>query len=494
MAAASGSLPSTGLAPIDITGSNLGLDPRYLAVYYHSNHSSGVVGGLSARNYSIPAGLCVIIDPGAHIQCPSVPGVGANLTFVVVVGGGVSAPSRQLLSYTRPAISAIHFVGASKSPTSGGALIVFEGANLGPASVTPVLTAVGTQSSLSFHATNCTVAVNHTALQCVTGPGIGAATLWSVGVEGLHSDVFGPMHSYGSPVVESVSFLHGPLASTRGGTGLVLAGSNFGGWASHVVVEITAGSVVRVVAPVACTVNDTAMVCPMPPGTGVLSKVTLSVLDQSVTKALNSSTGLPVLAYAPPKIDTVLPKLWGTDLGDLNVTITGSGLGDTADAVQVIAVGTTGCRDAPTVSVSAQAVGVVNDSMLWFSLKSTCLCLPHFVAEWALVVIVAEQSVQVASAVRTRTPSPPTLSFDVTRARPSPFNGSHYFLTVETPPKVHLSTLGAGSTREAEYGSSLSSCSSDVNVTVDGTPCAQLTMTEVSACLPHFGPDVLRRP
>ena len=116
------SLPTTGGALVDITGSNLGVSASTISMSYYGGST-----GRPVRAFSVPVGSCTVVIAGSRIQCPSVAGVGANYTFVVTVGGGASANSTAMLSYSPPFISSVDGPGAVLGPAAGGAVVFLHG-------------------------------------------------------------------------------------------------------------------------------------------------------------------------------------------------------------------------------------------------------------------------------------------------------------------------------------------------------------------------------
>jgi hypothetical protein len=107
---------------VDITGSNLGVAASTISMSYYGGST-----GRPVRAFSVPVGSCTVVIAGSRIQCPSIAGVGANYTFVVTVGGGASANSTAMLSYSPPFISSVDGPGAVLGPAAGGAVVFLHG-------------------------------------------------------------------------------------------------------------------------------------------------------------------------------------------------------------------------------------------------------------------------------------------------------------------------------------------------------------------------------
>ncbi len=329
-------------------------------------------------------------------RCTSAAGVGANYTVSVTVDGGASNASADALSYAPPVINSLSGPGALGASAAGGTVIVLNGSNFGPADGATVVQAwaiPSANSSLMFPASDCRVTTAHTAITCTVGPGVGAALTWRVVVEGLSNAV--PQSLYSPPTLHGARWV-GPgitAAATTGGTLLSLVGEDLGPSIGFVAVTVTvpAGDVPVPRASCSMPRPDREVVCALPPGTGAISRVGISVLDQSVW--------LPVsgLAYAPPVVVTVSPGTWSTDLGSaaVVVTVTGTGFGTpslsslvSARAVGVVAQG---CGQQDTVAaITAQNVNVRSDTEVVFELL-VLTSVPHMVPAWRLEVTVSGQ-------------------------------------------------------------------------------------------------------
>jgi hypothetical protein len=127
VSAATSTLATAGGTAVDLYGRNMGATPSVVAVTYRGGSD-----GHQVRTYAPPPGTCAIVTAGTHIRCPTLPGVGANYTFTVAVDGVASAPSKQTLSYTQPAIASVTGSGAVRGPAAGNATILLRGTNFGP--------------------------------------------------------------------------------------------------------------------------------------------------------------------------------------------------------------------------------------------------------------------------------------------------------------------------------------------------------------------------
>ena len=359
-------------------------------------------------------------------------GVGANYTFTVTVGGGDSNASTDALSYASPVINSLTGPGATGGSAAGGATIFLNGSNFGPADGSHGTTVVSAwaipsvNSSLAFPASACRVTTAHTTITCTVGAGVGAALSWRVVVEGQSNAV--PQSSYALPTLLNASWVEASVsaAATTGGTLLSIVGVDLGPAIDFVAVTITVLAGDTPVPRAACTMPrpDVEVVCALPAGTGAITRIGVSVLEQV---AWLNVTGL---GYAPPVVTTAMPGTWGTDLASVPVvvTVTGSGFGSpsqsslvvvTAMGVAAVAAGP-GCGGLPiNTTLVIPNVNVRSDRELVFEARYSG---PHMVPVWLLDVTVSGQSSVASLVVRSRPPSDPTLTFD--RAP----NGTHYFL------------------------------------------------------------------
>jgi hypothetical protein len=431
--------------------------------------------GLLRRNHTLDPGTCTIVSPGAAIRCTTVPGVGANYTFVVAVDGGSSEPSRTLLSYSPPVISGVDGQGAVRAYSGGGVTLLLYGSNFGPEDNGSAVVAWATHPAtewLTFPAHDCFVAVNHTVIKCVTGEAVGTGLSWRVVVEGQSNAL--PLSSIGPPTIQVVRWADPNItvAATTGGTLLEVVGTNFGpsvvlteaAWGSNntgsgllvaVELQVLAGSALLSGENCTLPTPHARLVCALPAGTGVITSVVLTVLGQAVQVQVQG------LAYAVPAITGMQPPTWGTNLESLTVVLTGSGFGAPTQSsrVQVTLLGATGCGSGTppggdVVAVAGQAIVVRSDSELVFEVRTA---LAHVVPAWSLDVVVSGQSLSAPVVVRTRAPLVPTLTFDTAP------NGTHHFLMMSG----------------GEYGPGLSTCPGDVVVTVGNKPCITASMEKV---------------
>jgi hypothetical protein len=343
-----------------------------------------------------------------------------------------------------------------------GARLVVQ-SNFGPADGTTSASAWASplaDSSLTFEGVDCRVVEPHVAIQCITPAGMGAALSWRVAVEGQANAL--PLSSYAPPTVSDLTFADpGTLyADTAGGTRVLVTGRNFGPGVTHtrVLVSVPAGdlqaencSLVEV---------DTVLQCVLPAGTGTVHRVAVTVMGQSASRAVTR------LAFLPPNVTAIAPSVMGTDLSQVSLRVSGSGFGSPATAgfVRAWLVGPTPCPASTSsgagdggLRLEGVAVSVLTDGSMTFDVRRE---MDHVVPWWGLAITVSGQNSTVVT-LPTRPPQGVVLTFDTAP------NGTHYFLLV------------TGS----NFGPGVSSCANDVVVTIDGSPCAGLTMLQVGLTL-----------
>lgn len=175
------------------------------------------------------------------MTCITGPGIGANLTWTLTLGGQQSTNSLiGASSYGPPTLASFASVVASDPNallTDGGELVLITGSNFGPAAFTksPLLVASysaplanGPVSRVTYPST-CTVVTDNTQFQCTTAPGAAANLIWTIVVAGQVSAQ--PTTSYQIPTVTGISDAFGaPLtaANVNGGTVLYISGTGFG--------------------------------------------------------------------------------------------------------------------------------------------------------------------------------------------------------------------------------------------------------------------------
>lgn len=204
-----------------MSGNWLGVNASVISLVY-----KGGLAGQPTRRFQTSA--CSVLVPNTNISCVTVPGVGGNLSFQIVVDGTASAWSIGTLSHATPSIVALY-----GQPTSalvrkslsvyflilfyvgilqGGTHVQLSGLNFGPAAVAPNITAwcsPSANANLQFFGVNCSISDDHIGIDCLTSPSVGSALTWSVSIDGLTSQV--PTYHVQSPVITSVSVISSSL-------------------------------------------------------------------------------------------------------------------------------------------------------------------------------------------------------------------------------------------------------------------------------------------
>ena len=225
---------SSGGEVVDLVGINLGPTVSSLttvSAYY----------GPFSDLHRYAAMNCAFRAPyGTVVRCTTVPGVGDNLLWSVVVGRFNYTSISLRTKYSAPQITTIN--GANQMSTQGGTVIDIIGSSFGPTSTTDLTVRYGTLAELQaehWHlASNCTVAVAHTRIQCSSIPSSGAPLSWMVVVGQQKSAVFAQSTSgYASANVTRVYAIAAPddtsvpntkALNTLGGQTIEIVGENFG--------------------------------------------------------------------------------------------------------------------------------------------------------------------------------------------------------------------------------------------------------------------------
>ena len=164
--------------------------------------------------------------------CTTAPGVGANLTWRVVVGGqagtslcadpygdnGGNCTYNLTTSYAPPVVKpigedaltssatrAVTGAGVSSATTTGGQQLVVAGAEFGPSAgeEAPVVTYGPPGEEDRYWATDCELSVDYSQVSCLTAQGVGKGHVLAVTVGGQTSNVYPANISYSSPNVAS---------------------------------------------------------------------------------------------------------------------------------------------------------------------------------------------------------------------------------------------------------------------------------------------------
>lgn len=103
-------IPTYGDVEIDIRGSFLGISDSAVQMVY-----SGGSDGRTRR--TLISSSCFVIEPNVRVVCLAVPGVGANYSVQLIVDGGVSNNSSDMLSYSAPTVNQLFGNGSANGYT-----------------------------------------------------------------------------------------------------------------------------------------------------------------------------------------------------------------------------------------------------------------------------------------------------------------------------------------------------------------------------------------
>ena len=177
--------------------------------------------GSDVNGSTFTAFNCSLVVPHTTIDCLTVVGAGAGLSWYVVVDGQRSvSPST---NYGRPEVYNFTGAGAMDANTDGGDEVVINGNFF---SVDAFLQSVTYgPSGTEFVAAGCHLSVNHSAVTCTTVPGVGPQLKWLVTVGGQMNVMAEATTSYAPPRITATSSLRD---TTAGGAIVTLTGTNFG--------------------------------------------------------------------------------------------------------------------------------------------------------------------------------------------------------------------------------------------------------------------------
>ena len=326
---------------IYVTGTSFGpvttsaAQPQPLA-----NYGKGSSNAFAALKYgAVNCAVTSAATASGQMTCYTAPGTGAGLFWAVSVGGQVSSTFLgSNTSYSPPILA--YYAGPKSTVTTtpyntpGGEIVNLVGTNFGPLG-TPITSVTYGQTYAAtpaltgkdFTATNCSVVVPHTQINCTTAAGAGANLIYLVTVDGQLNVV--PTASYGVPVITSISGMSG--GSTDGGDVVVLTGQYFS--TNQWFISATYGPTGAEYNASGCRVSvpHTQITCVSVPGTGRALTWVVNVRGQfSQRSAVTTS-------YAPPVIASVAPAN-GPTAGGTVVTLTGTnfGLALKSNSIQVL--------------------------------------------------------------------------------------------------------------------------------------------------------------
>ena len=204
-----------------------------------------------SENTESGCGTICIVKSDTEMVCTTEPAVGANHPWTVLVAGQVSTPSSSKTSHRIPVLSIISGTGLRGGGTEGGSTVNIVGDQFGPI---PPRNSKGDYSYLieanygkwdhstgtfntevvPIFSSNCIMVTPHTALQCITSPGIGKNLTWTITVHAQTAQTSLPNHaegSYAPPSLYTLENIKGTdvhQGATVGGNHIVIKGKNFG--------------------------------------------------------------------------------------------------------------------------------------------------------------------------------------------------------------------------------------------------------------------------
>jgi len=230
-------IDTAGGQPLIITGTNFGPTSSTLQLRYASP--------LLVSVYTAPCNRRVGAQEHNTIDCFTVPGVGADLAFTIIVNGQSSGatPSAGTVTYDKPIIqssaglsyNAITGPGASNAPTPGGALVRIEGINFGPVGHGDIeYVRYGNpwkDNVYRYDAVNCAVTQappQSSIITCQLAPGIGVGHAWILSVGGQETPIYYGNTSYAPPRIADFTGAGAADADTIGNEIVYINGANFG--------------------------------------------------------------------------------------------------------------------------------------------------------------------------------------------------------------------------------------------------------------------------
>lgn len=212
-----------GEEQITLIGDNFGpdVDSNLFHVYYHDPDASNKAGDMYVPE-------CIMIDPHKRIRCTTLPGVGSNHTWRIIVGNQTDGDSgvlngNTMTSYRIPEIHSIDTksknVGFS---TRGNESVTLTGQNFGPLGPDNVVTAVyrsltaavrnkdrsesgvGPLLEGAYYYVTCEVTRFDTEVVCGTAVGVGAELAWKLEIAGQGSKFSTDFTKYRIPNVDRI--------------------------------------------------------------------------------------------------------------------------------------------------------------------------------------------------------------------------------------------------------------------------------------------------
>lgn len=317
-----GSVSTSGGVAVTISGTNFG-----------TSSTAGLVVTVGSSSPTFSA-TCTFAVAHTTLSCTVPAGVGANLAWIVTVGGQDSDASTDTTTYTPPQISALSGTGITSMTTSGGTEVVITGTNFGPIAGHTVTATYGSDGS-GFSAVGCQVTEAHTEITCESNDGVGAGLLWRVVVGSQLSPASTDHTSYQPPEINSI--VGGSALVTSGNELVTINGDQFGPVSTPVAAVYGPGGAGYVATDCEVTVAHVRVQCRTAAGIGAGHGWVVTVGDQDSAV----STGSALTSYAAPSIS----GLSGTSIGSLpttggiDVTIEGLNFGGSSEDIPVVTYG-----------------------------------------------------------------------------------------------------------------------------------------------------------
>jgi hypothetical protein len=291
--------------------------------------------GVNGTEYT--AADCAVHVPYTTLRCVTLPGVGRDHVWRVVVGLQQATVNTSVLSsYIAPVIDVVAAVGVGNAalPTEGGTLVHINGSNFGPAAAfNPLdLWYVSVAVNNTLRGASCAFLVEHTSIVCATVAAAGHSFRWQLSTGGQVSAPSTTMVSYAPPAITAV------VAPTRlvtsGGDNITVTGSNFGPPRHTLGLAVLYASD-RFAA--SCVVaSHGSITCVSAPGVGFGHAWRVVVANQS------SPLSADLTSYYAPAVADVTPNL-ASSLGGQRLVVRGSNLGTPALQALNVSVGAAVC-------------------------------------------------------------------------------------------------------------------------------------------------------
>jgi hypothetical protein len=183
---------------------------------------------------------CYVVIPHSLLECTTIVGIGAHLTFQVIVGNQSSDWMTPTISssYHGPLVYSMEWPGTQGFNTMGGDLVTIYGQYFGDFMLTSehhlfvTYGPVGTFTNLTaLLAQTCYVSNDYTIV-CTTVPGTGGNLGWIVNIanQGSPLNTTVDLTYYNSPTITSLT---SDILPTYGGTVVIIHGTDFGPSYSH---------------------------------------------------------------------------------------------------------------------------------------------------------------------------------------------------------------------------------------------------------------------